>query len=63
MNEMYRAACASQKDQVQLCELPIAFAYAPMQRFCQLHDASAALAHGTLYKELDMPFCGSEARR
>ena len=30
MNEMYRAACASQKDQVQLCELPIAFAYVPM---------------------------------
>lgn len=35
--------------------LPLAYVYAPMQRFCMLYSAEDALDHGTLFEALYKP--------
>ena len=37
---------------------PLASVYAPIQRFHKLYDKDMALAKGTLFVELDLPFMG-----
>ena len=37
---------------------PLAMVYTPVQRFGNMHDLDNALASGTLFKELDLPFMG-----
>jgi len=56
-------ACAYENDEKKLSCLPIAMAYVPMQRFQELYNPETALCAGTLFKELDKPFLGSEVRR
>ncbi len=34
---------------------PLAYVYAPSQRFCMLYSAEEALKHGTLFEELYKP--------
>ena len=36
---------------------PLAMVYAPDQEFDALYDGEEALARGTLFRELDLPFC------
>ena len=38
-----------------LCEYPLAMVYAPCQTFRGLYDPATALAHGTLFSELNLP--------
>ena len=38
-----------------LCEYPLAMVYAPCQTYRGLYDPAAALSHGTLFTELDLP--------
>lgn len=35
--------------------MPLAYVYAPDQRFCMLYSARDALTHGTLFEELYKP--------
>ena len=35
--------------------LPLAYVYAPSQRFCMLYSAEDALSHGTLFEALYKP--------
>lgn len=49
---------------------PIAMAYVPMQKWGELYDPMSALSHGTIFRELDLPWyptnCGGfgkECRR
>ena len=41
-----------------VAEMPLAMAYLVDQPFEDLYEIPEALAHGTLYKQLDMPFHG-----
>lgn len=38
-----------------LDSMPLAYVYAPMQRFCMLYSAEDALDHGTLFEALYKP--------
>lgn len=42
----------------QIDQLPVGMAYVPWQEFKDLYDPQAGLCHGTIFKELDYPFCG-----
>lgn len=35
--------------------MPLAYVYAPDQKFCMLYSAQDALAHGTLFEQLYKP--------
>jgi len=37
-------------------ETPLGMVYSPNQQWRELYDPHTALAHGTLFKELDLPF-------
>ena len=37
---------------------PLAMVYSPVQRFENMYDLDTALAAGTLFKALDLPFMG-----
>ncbi len=39
-------------------DMPIAMAYVPMQRWNQVYDMSRGLTRGTIFPELQKPFCG-----
>ncbi len=41
----------------------LAMAYIPEQEFDCLYDTSEALSHGTIFKELNLPFYGSRNGR
>ena len=41
-----------------LGQFPLAMAYVPWQRFGQTYDLCKALRVGTIFPELDKPFCG-----
>lgn len=36
---------------------PLAMAYVPMQRWERTYDLDVALDRGTIFPELDLPFC------
>ena len=36
--------------------MPIAMAYVPWQKWCDLYDAEKGFAKGTIFQELDKPF-------
>ena len=50
-------------DNPDLNRMPLAMAYVPMQKFECLHTEENALAAGTLFKALDLPFSGSDCGR
>lgn len=39
-------------------ELPLAMSYVPWQTWGTLYDERMALERGTVFPELDLPFCG-----
>lgn len=43
---------------VRLEDLPLAMAYVPMQSWGETYDGLKALDSGTIFPELDLPFCG-----
>lgn len=44
-------------------EFPIAMAYVPWQKFQKIYDPAKALCQGTIFAELDLPFCGKRGGR
>lgn len=42
--------------------LPLAMAYVPMQQWNEIYEGEKALERGTIFPELDLPFCGKGAR-
>jgi hypothetical protein len=59
-NGMYRpmpapvTPCEPAKDD----DMVLAMAYVKWQKWQKIYDAEKALYHGTIFQELDMPFCG-----
>lgn len=45
-----------------LDSLPLAMAYVPMQRWTETYEACKGLERGTIFPDLDLPFCGKGAR-
>ena len=41
-----------------LRDYPVVMVYAPLQEFRNLYDLENALSHGTIFRELDLPFLG-----
>ena len=54
---------------VQMCHsdplaaFPIAMAYVPWQHYHTTYDLCQAFAQGTIFPELDRPFCGKRGCR
>ena len=44
-------------------KLSLAMAYVPYQSFDGLYDGGDALAHGTLFRALDLPFYGAKKEK
>lgn len=44
-------------------DYPLAMVYSPIQNWRGLYDNETALRRGTLFKELDMPFLGSDGMK
>ncbi|MBS5660630.1 MAG: spore coat associated protein CotJA [Clostridiales bacterium] len=42
------------------CDLPIAMAYVPMQKWRNIYDSEVGFDRGTIFEELDKPFLGEE---
>ncbi len=47
-------------DYTYLGRLPLAMAYVPFQRWGSIYDPCRALQRGTIFPDLDLPFCGRE---
>jgi len=43
------------ENKVECDDIPLAYVYAPEQKFCMLYSASEALKHGTLFENLYKP--------
>lgn len=52
------SATAMTRGETPLDQLPLAIAYVPMQKFGETYDGLLALERGTIFPELDLPFCG-----
>ena len=50
--QLGRTECSSKDDMV------LAMAYVKWQKWQNIYDAEKALCHGTIFEELDLPFCG-----
>ncbi len=42
--------------------MPVAMAYVPMQKWCDLYDHETAICQGTAFPELNLIFCGSRGK-
>ena len=47
-----------ENDEATLHDMPVGYAYVPVQRFRMLLSPAEALAHGTLFEELYKPLGG-----
>lgn len=45
------------------CTLPPAMVYTPLQSFDDLYDKEKALAAGTIFRALDLPFLGKSVAK
>ena len=43
-------------------DLALAIAYVPWQHWCEVYSPERALENGTLFPELNKPFCGRRER-
>ena len=48
--------CCDRED--SLDGMPLAMAYVPWQRWRNLYDSNKGFHRGTIFQELDKPFCG-----
>lgn len=39
-------------------DMPLAMAYVPWQRWQNIYDAEKGFCNGTIFQELNLPFCG-----
>ena len=46
-----------------LHEYPLAMVYSPMQVWRSIHDLETGFCHGTIFRELDLPFTGCGSRK
>ncbi|MBQ9161835.1 MAG: spore coat associated protein CotJA [Clostridia bacterium] len=51
-----RTLCDCSEESLGLRDYPLAMVYSPCQKFRELYDINEALNHGTLFKELYLPF-------
>lgn len=52
-------ACAVEKMVKDRLEgMPLAMAYVPWQRWQNIYDAEKGFCNGTIFQELNLPFCG-----
>ncbi len=56
--EVKREICNEDLANTCLDRMPIAMAYVPFQKWRKVFDAPTGLAHGTIFEELVLPFCG-----
>lgn len=47
----------------KLENMPLAMAYVPWQYFDKVYDLNKALEIGTIFPELDLPFCGMRGKQ
>ena len=58
-----KCSCPKNKwGSTNLDELPLAMVYGPMQKFNGTCDPEEGLNSGTIFKELNKPFCGKRVR-
>ena len=55
-----RAQTENAFDNTYLGRLPLAMAYVPFQQWGNIYEPYRALQRGTIFPELDLPFCGRE---
>ena len=48
--------CRHRKDKLE--GMPLAMAYVPWQKWCEIYDVCEGFRRGTIFRELDMPFKG-----
>ena len=62
MDNSYRSSCSctQEKETVKLDSLPLAMAYVPYQSWEETYAENTALAKGTIFPSLDLPFVGRE---
>lgn len=54
----YRQTMPIQKMHEQHNDMVLAMAYVPWQKWQMIYDAEKGLHRGTIFQELDLPFCG-----
>lgn len=58
-NYRQTSACAVEKTVKDRLEgMPLAMAYVPWQRWQNIYDAEKGFCNGTIFQELNLPFCG-----
>ena len=53
----YESACESTCED-SLSEMPLAMAYVPWQKWCNIYEICKGFQRGTIFAELDKPFLG-----
>ena len=61
-SEPFCAPCGFESAPTHIVAPALAMVYSPAQEFDDLYEADEALCHGTLFRELDMPFYGARKR-
>ena len=52
------SGCGTDKGGWGLHEYPLAMVYSPLQVWRSIHDLETGFSHGTIFRELDLPFTG-----
>ena len=53
-------ACGSTRNTYdELSDMPLAMAYVPWQEWKNIYEAEKGFKRGTIFEELDKPFCGT----
>lgn len=60
--ENSRCTCRQQEETAP-SERSLAMVYAEKQKFRNIYDTRSAIGHGTIFKELDLPFLGHKEMR
>lgn len=56
--ERERKHCSCEHHADVLTGMPLAMAYVPWQKWCEIYDICEGFSRGTIFCELDKPFCG-----
>lgn len=59
-NTEHNMTCCNDRSGYEaLSNLPLAMAYVPWQKWCALYEADRGFCRGTIFAQLDKPFCGT----
>lgn len=61
--ESGRCTCRQQEEGTASDERSLAMVYAEKQKFRNIYDTRSAIGHGTIFKDLDLPFLGYKEMR